>query len=312
MDNKVKSDLEKQGYRIVGRHSAIKVCLWCKRALCSKDVCYKNTFYGIQSHRCIQASVSLFNCYHMCTFCWRCLEHTQAHQVINPDPPELILDGLIKEHKEYLQGFQGNKLVTKKMFNEAMAPKHVALSLAGDATLYPYLPNLIELINERKMTSFVVTNGLVPSMVKKLLKTSITQLYITLPAPNKEQYTKVCRPLINDGWERLNESLSLIRQFKRGTIRLTLAKGINMNNAEDYAEIIDKSKPKFVELKAAMPVGYAQYRMAYESMPSHKNILSFAKEICNMTSLKIVDEKENSRVALLMEKDSKDRMLKLL
>lgn len=32
-------NLEKQGYRIVGNHYAIKVCLWCKKALRDEDTC---------------------------------------------------------------------------------------------------------------------------------------------------------------------------------------------------------------------------------------------------------------------------------
>ena len=49
MINKSKiKDLEKQGYRVVGRHSGIKVCLWTKKCLRDEDVCYKNTFYGIR------------------------------------------------------------------------------------------------------------------------------------------------------------------------------------------------------------------------------------------------------------------------
>ena len=39
-----------------------------------------------------------------------------------PDEPEFILDGLIREHKEFLQGFKGNKDVNKKIFEEAMTP----------------------------------------------------------------------------------------------------------------------------------------------------------------------------------------------
>ncbi|MBU2589753.1 MAG: 4-demethylwyosine synthase TYW1 [Nanoarchaeota archaeon] len=303
MKNKQIQDLEKQGYRIVGKHSAIKVCLWCKRSLCGEDVCYKNTFYGIQSHRCIQSSVSLFNCLHNCQFCWRCLEYTDAKVIENPDEPKIILDGLIKEHKEFLQGFKGNDKVTNKLFNESMEPKHIALSLAGDATMYPKLPELIDLIHERKMTSFLVTNGLMPDMLEKLLQHQPTQLYITLAAPDKETYLKVCRPLVKDGWERLQKALQLLKKFQRSTIRLTLVKYLNMHNAKGYAEEVSKVQPMFVELKAGMPVGYAQYRMIYENMPRHEEIKEFAKEIAKLTNYKIVDEKENSRVVLLMKED---------
>lgn len=300
----VKKDLEKQGYRIVGKHSAIKVCLWCKRSITAKDVCYKNTFYGIQSHRCIQSSVSLLNCYHRCTFCWRCLEHTIAEDVKNPDKPKEILDGMIEEHKLFLQGLGGSKETDKEMFEEAMQPKHVAISLAGDATLYPLLPEFIEEVRNRNMTTFLVTNGLRPDMMQKLLQHQPTQTYVTLPAPDKKTYIKTCNPMVKDGWERLNATLQLLNKFQRSTARLTLVKDLNMLSPEKYAEILEKTNPKFIELKAGMAVGYAQYRLQYSSMPLHKDIINFAEQISDNTNFKIVDKKENSRVVLLMKKDS--------
>jgi len=303
------SDLKKQGYRFVGNHSAIKVCLWCKRAVKNEDVCYKNTFYGIQTHRCIQASVSMFNCFHRCKFCWRTLDYTLPYKVKDPDNPTFILDGFIKAQKKYLQGFKGNKKTGSKKFEEAMNPKHVALSLAGDATLYPLLPELIDEIYNRSMTSFVVTNGMVPSMLRRLLDHEPTQLYVTLPAPDEKTYLNVCNPLIKNGWSRLRESLELLQSFKRSTIRLTVYKGLNFHNIQGYADIIKDLKVKFIEVKAGMPVGYAQYRLAYEDMPRHNEIIEFSKKLGELSGLKIISEKENSRVALLMRKDFESRKL---
>ena len=50
MDTKKKKELEQQGYRFVGNHSAIKVCEYCRESLRDKDQCYKEEFYGIDSH----------------------------------------------------------------------------------------------------------------------------------------------------------------------------------------------------------------------------------------------------------------------
>lgn len=307
---KLKHDFEKQGYRFVGNHSAVKVCLWCKRDIKGKDVCYKNTFYNISSHQCIQASVSVTNCYLRCEFCWRCLDYTEAKEVDSPDDPKFIVDGLIAQQRDYLQGFKGNSEVSDEKFKEAMDPKHVALSLAGDATLYPKLPELIDEIHSRGMTSFVVTNGLRPDMLEKLLKHQPTQLYITVAAPDEETYMKTCKPMIKDAWGRLQESLKMLSKFRRSTVRLTLVKGLNMVNPGGYARMLKIANAEFVELKAAMPVGYAQYRMNYEAMPRHAEIVEFAQKICDASGLKIVDEKVNSRVVLLMKEDSQDRKLR--
>ncbi len=305
----VKKLLEKQGYRIVGNHSSIKICLWCKKSIRSEDTCYKHKFYGIKSWRCIQMSPAILNYLHSCQFCWRCLDYTLAKDVEKPDNPNTIIDGCISAQREILQGFLGNRKINKKRFYEAMNPKHFALSLAGDACMYPKLPQLIDEIHRREMTTFLVTNGTKPQMLKKLLKHKPTQLYITLPAPNKRIYKKVCKPTIKDGWERLMESLNLMQNFNRPTIRLTLAKKLNMCNVKDYARVIKDLDFKFLECKAAMPVGYARHRLLYEQMPTHKELRSFATKLSELLKLKIIDEKEESRVFLLSKEDSIDRKL---
>ena len=309
MNKLIKEELEKQGYRIVGKHSAIKVCLWCKKAIKEEDVCYKNTFYNIKPWRCIQSSVSLNHCNLKCNFCWRDLRHTVNEEIKNPDKPKFILDNFIKEHIKYLQGFGGNTKTNKKRFEEAKKPKHVALSLTGETCLYPKLPEMIKEIHSRGMTSFVVTNGTKPEMLKKLIKSKPTQTYITVAAPDKKNYIKSCNPLEKDSWEKLNESLKILPELNRPTIRLTLAKNLNMINPKGYAELLKDIDFKFLELKAFMTVGYAQYRVPYSSMPFHKEIKDFAKIICRENKLKIIDEKENSRVVLVMKKDTKDRKL---
>jgi len=109
--------------------------------------------------------------------------------------------------------------------------------------------------------------------------------------------------------EKFLSSLELLGDFDRGTIRLTLAKGINMFNVEEYAELLKDVDFKFLELKAAMPIGDARYRMTMENMPYHFEIKDFGKKIAKLNNLKIVDEKEDSRVILLMKED-KGRKIK--
>ena len=62
--------LTKQGYRIVGSHSGVKLCRWTKSMLRGRGGCYKHTFYGIESHRCMESTPSLA-CANKCVFCWR-------------------------------------------------------------------------------------------------------------------------------------------------------------------------------------------------------------------------------------------------
>jgi len=301
-----RKDLEKQGYRIVGNHSAIKVCLWTKRSIKCEDVCYKNTFYGIKSWRCVQMTPALPFCTLRCDWCWRDIEFTKPQWVGEIDDPKDIVDGCIKEHVNYLIGFQGNEKADKKRMEEAKKPLHFAISLSGEPTLYPRLPELVEEIKKREMTAFLVTNGTNPDMLKKLLESDKyhpTQTYITLSAPDEDNFTKVCHPLIKDGWEKITQSLKLMHEFPRSTIRLTLTKGKNMSNTEDYAKLIEETKPEFVECKAYVWVGYSRYRLDKEAMPTHDEIKEFASQIEKLTSYKIIDEKSESRVVLLAKND---------
>lgn len=311
MDRKRKAELERQAYRVVGSHSAIKVCMWTKQAIRCFDLCYKNTFYGIKSHRCVQMTPALPFCTHRCVWCWRDIEWTSKKWKGKIDSPKFIVDSCIKEHLPMLFGFKGNKKVDKKVLSEALKPIHFAISLSGEPTLYPKLPELINELKKRKITSFLVTNGTNPNMLKKLINKKIypTQLYITLPAPDEELYKKVCNPLIKDSWKKINESLILLKKFPRSTVRLTLARHLNLTNPEGYAELIKKANPEFLEVKGYVWVGYSRKRLEKQNMPFHTEIKDFSKKLSKLTGYKIVDEKQNSRVVLLMKKDSKKRIM---
>lgn len=42
-----------------GSHSGVKLCRWTKSMLRGRGGCYKHSFYGIESHRCMEATPSL-------------------------------------------------------------------------------------------------------------------------------------------------------------------------------------------------------------------------------------------------------------
>jgi len=219
------------------------------------------------------------------------------------DEPKDIIDGCIEEHIKYLRGFGGNEKADKNKLAEAYKPKHFAISLAGEPAFYPKLPELVEELHNRNITSFFVTNGTNPEMLKKLTgKSEPTQVYITIPAPNKEVYKKVCHPLIDNGWDKICESMSLINNFKRNVFRLTLVKDKNMILPEDYAKLILKYKPRWVEAKAYVWVGYSRNRLEIGNMPMHDFIMEFANKLSKLTGYKIQKEKPESRVVLLGDK----------
>jgi len=287
--------LRRQGYQFFSPASsaALKPCMWCKRALAGGDMCYKHQFYGIASHRCVQLTPTL-RCNQRCRFCWRSFEHEMPEEV--ECPPETILTGIHKLQKKALAGYNAvlDNTVTEERWQEALDPKHVAISLSGEPTLYRQLPELIDLFNKNEYTTFLVSNGTNPDM---LARCHPYQMYISLDAPDEATYLSLCRPLDNY-WERVQESLALLGS-RRSAVRITLVKGLNDFAPEQYAALLQESGPMFVEVKGYMYLGYSRKRLERENMPEHEQVRSFAEKIAAACEYRIKDENMLSRVVCL-------------
>jgi tRNA wybutosine-synthesizing protein 1 len=241
------------------------------------------------------------------------------------DSPKQIIDGCIKAQRELLSGFKIDKNSKKrqlskanmKKFREAQEPMQFAISLSGEPMVYELIGELVEELRKRGKTSFIVTNGLYPEKLEELEKKKQlpTQLYISVNASNKEIYDKIHRSSKKDAWERLNKSLEIMSQLKgktRTVFRMNLILDLNMNDehVRQYAEMIKKTNPMFVEIKAFMCVGFANKRIPYNKMPYHKDIVEFSKKILEfLPEYKLLDEKKESRV-LLLGKSKKDMKIK--
>jgi len=250
-----------------------------------------------------------FRCWH----CWRDIA-TASREWSGPvDDPKDIVDGCIKEHIKILIGFQGNKTANKIRLKEMKLPLHFAISLTGEPTMYPRLPELIDEIHNRGMTAYLVTNGSYPEMISKLKGHEPTQFYITLAAPNKELFDKTTNPLTKNAWENYCKTLQLMKNLDcRRVLRLTLTKDYNMVNPEEYGKFIKKLEGHYdyVECKGYMHVGYSKQRLKKDNMPSHDEIKEFAEKIGRVAGLKYIDEKPESSVMLLMKEDNKKRIMK--
>jgi tRNA wybutosine-synthesizing protein 1 len=304
VEKEFRARLSEQGYHIVGEHSAVKRCKWLREALTKKRFCYKNAFYGIASHRCMQCTPALQFCSLACAFCWRTQkkEGEMPSGVFKWGEPGEIIEGMLKEQTRIVSGYGGNERVDKEMWGESLAPKHVALSLAGEPMLYPGMSDLLGEFSKREMSTFLVTNGTRPKDLEKL-ENLPTQLYISMVSPNEELYPKICRPWVKDGWNRISESMEFMRGAKTRTVlRMTLAKGLNMCDPEGYAKQIELASPNYVEVKSFMFVGGSREPsrgLSLESMPKHEEILDFAKELASLTNYLISEEHLPSRVVLL-------------
>ena len=303
MDPEIERILRKQGYAIVGKHSAVKLCHWLRESLIHERPCYKQTFYGIKTHRCLQMSPAVNNCTHNCLFCWRFQGFSEVYMK-EVDEPEFIVEESIRQQRRLITGYKGDPRVSLEKWKEAMEPRHVAISLTGEPTLYPRLGELIEEYHKRGFTTFLVTNGTMPEVLENLDPLP-TQLYVTLAAPNEEIYKKLMVPLIKNGWDRLKKTLELLPSLDtRKVIRHTLVKGWNMKNVEEYAKLDTLAEPHFIEPKAYVFVGYSRERLTIENMPSAEEVEEFSRKLSELTGYKYEDERKDSRVVLLMKENA--------
>lgn len=307
--NAGKKQLLKQGYRFTGEHSSVKICEWTKRAINNQGICYKQKFYGINTHQCVQMTPTMV-CPNRCQFCWRSLDLYTAKEMNELDDPKEIIKNALEQQKLLLAGFGGSKKVNKKLLEEALKPKHFAISLTGEPTIYPKLNELIKELHKQKLTSFLVTNGMFPDALESLEELP-TQLYLSLDAPTKELYKEIDNPMLKDYWERFNKSLEFLSKAKtRTVIRITAVRNLNMCNESDYAKLIKKANPKFVEVKSYSWVGESRERLTEENVPSYDDCLKFAENIAKETDYKIIDTHRESKAILLAKEKPKDKLLK--
>ena len=284
-------------------HTAAQTCGWTANALRGEGRCYKNHFYGIQSHRCIQMT-PVVKCNERCVFCWR--DHAgHAYELgdVEWDDPDAVAEASIELQRELLAGFGGNDKVPERAFEEAMKPRHVAISLDGEPTLYPYLPELIDAFHDRGITTFLVSNGTRPSVIERC---DPTQLYVSVDAADKQTFYDVVKPVEDDAWDRLIETLDVLaeKDETRTVIRTTLLSGRNMHRPEWFAAMFDRADADFVELKAYMHVGNSRGRLDREIMPEHQEVLAFTKAVQEfLPTHPVIRDVEASRVALLAREE---------
>src|SRR6267143_2575195 len=301
MDPAKREVLERQGYKVVGEHSGVKVCHWTKSSLTKGVGCYKETFYGIKSHRCLQMTPAVDSCNLGCLFCRRTQEWG-SDSLVHADDPGFVVEESIEAQRQLLTGFKGNPKVSREKFDEAWHPNQVAISLTGEPTLYRRLGEMIDEFHRREMTTFLVTNGTTPAVLRRMASEGRlpTQLYVTVAAPNADVYRKLMAPKSEHEWEKLKETLALLPTLDtRTVIRHTLVEGWNLGWEDEYAALDAIARPMFFECKGYSFVGESRLRLRVENMPEHATIREFAGHLGDRLGYKIASEREDSRVVLL-------------
>ena len=304
--------LQDANYKLVGphKHAAVKLCHWTKESVKSGGAqhCYKQKFYGINSHQCVQMTPDLPACNLRCSYCWRDFRYFKNEMKGEIDSAKDVVESSIKAQVNLLTGLGGTPH-DEQFLEEAKHPKHVAISLDGEPTLYPHLPDLIKHYQEHGMTTFLVTNGTNPEVLGALVEKNAlpTQLYVSLSAVDEKMFLATQHPTAENMWPRILETLSLLSKLQtRRVIRLTMVKGLNMEQPEKYSELIAQTNADFIEIKGWSAVGQSRQRMPLTRMPTHEEIKEFSTELVkNLPNYRMEAEQEVSRVVLLMRNDTK-------
>ncbi|KFQ03144.1 tRNA wybutosine-synthesizing protein 1, partial [Haliaeetus albicilla] len=295
--------LTKQGYKLIGSHSGVKLCRWTKSMLRGRGGCYKHTFYGIESHRCMEATPSLA-CANKCVFCWR--HHTNpvgTEWRWKMDQPEMILQEAIENHQNMIKQFKGVSGVKADRFEEAMTVKHCALSLVGEPIMYPEINQFVKLLHQHSISSFLVTNAQFPDEIRNL--GPVTQLYVSVDASTKESLKRIDRPLFKDFWQRFLDSLKALSEKQQRTVyRLTLVKAWNVDELKAYADLISLGEPDFIEVKGVTYCGESSAsNLTMANVPWHEEVVRFVQELADLIpDYEIACEHEHSNCLLIAHK----------
>ncbi|NWT78983.1 TYW1 synthase, partial [Lanius ludovicianus] len=288
------------GYKLIGSHSGVKLCRWTKSMLRGRGGCYKHTFYGIESHRCMEATPSLA-CANKCVFCWR--HHTNpvgTEWRWKMDQPEVILQEAIENHQNMIKQFKGVSGVKAARLEEALRVKHCALSLVGEPIMYPQINRFVRLLHQHGISTFLVTNAQFPEEIRRL--EPVTQLYVSVDASTKESLRRIDRPLFKDFWQRFLDSLKALAEKQQRTVyRLTLVKAWNVDELRAYADLISLGKPDFIEVKGVTYCGESSASsLTMANVPWHGEVVSFVQELARLLpDYGIACEHEHSNCVLM-------------
>ncbi len=297
----------------VSDHSTVALCHWTKKSFKHEGNCYKHKFYGISTHSCMEFSPAGMHCENRCVYCWRPMEFYDSMKMEpqNVAEPVEIITKLMEERRNLIMGHYGDSRSDKKRLDESLKPSHYAISLSGEPTMYPKLPELIKYLNSLKETKsiFLVTNGQEPKMIQKLQDEDAlpTQLYLSTNAADYESFLRINKPRYDDSWQRWNTTLQMLKHLDTRTVlRITLIRDYNSEKEmiSAFAKMVKKASPHFIEIKSYMHIGRSTNRLDYEHMLEMEEVRKFSEELVKQSQLfSVMDESHVSRIVVLQNNE---------
>lgn len=243
-------------------------------------------------------------CANKCVFCWR--HHTNpvgTEWKWEMDPPEMIVEQALQNHYKMIKQCRGIPGVKPERFVEANNVAHCALSLVGEPIMYPEINTLIDLLHEKSISTFLVTNAQFPDAIMSLKP--VTQLYVSVDASTKESLKKIDRPLFKDFWQRFLDSLKALGgKGQRTVYRLTLVKEFNTEEIESYAKLVELGQPGLIEIKGVTYCGESKASsLTMGNVPWHEEVVGFVKKFVeSLPDYDIASEHEHSNCILVAHK----------
>jgi len=304
----ISQQLKKAKYGVAD-HSTVELCHWTKKSFKHEGSCYKHKFYGISTHRCMEFSPAGMHCENRCVYCWRPMEFYDSLKM-EPEKvsePKEILAKLMEERKKLIMGYYGDSRNDKQRLDESLLPSHYAISLSGEPTMYPKLPELIKYLKSLEATKsiFLVTNGQEPDMIQRLQDEDAlpTQLYLSTNAADYNSFLKINRPKYDDSWQRWNKTLEMLKHLDTRTVlRITLIRDYNDQKEmiPAFASMLKQASPHFIEIKSYMHIGRSTNRLEHSNMLEMDEVRKFSEEIAKHSQIfSIMDESIVSRIVIL-------------
>ena len=297
----------------VADHSTVELCHWTKKSFKHEGNCYKHKFYGISTHRCMEFSPAGMHCENRCIYCWRPMEFYDSLKM-EPEKvaePKEILTKLMEERRKLIMGYYGDSRNDKQRLDESLLPSHYAISLSGEPTMYPKLPELIKYLKSLEATKsiFLVTNGQEPDMIQRLQDEDAlpTQLYLSTNAADYDSFLKINKPKYDDSWQRWNKTLEMLKHLNTRTVlRITLIR--NYNDQKEmipaFASMLKQASPHFIEIKSYMHIGRSTNRLEHSNMLEMHEVRDFSEDIAKKSQIfSVMDESVVSRIVILQNNE---------
>lgn len=187
-----------------------------------------------------------------------------------------------------IKALKGVPGVSPERMKEATKIKHCALSLVGEPIMYPQISRVLELLHQSGVSSFLVTNAQFPKQLEDL--GPCTQLYTSIDAATKDELKRIDRPLNENFWEKFLASIDALRDrhFSRTVFRLTLVKDYNMTDAAEYAKLVIRGRPDFIEIKGVTFSGDDKGnkdKMTMGNVPWHEEVVKYGLSIIQHENL---------------------------